>query len=76
MLTFEQNKDDERIEIHADREGLLKLADILTALADENSADHVHLITEDWGGSGLTNKAQGERNTLAHHVKIFFWPKK
>ena len=75
MLTFEHNKDGERIEVHGDREGLLKLAETLMALADENSADHAHLMTEDWGGTGLTNEVQGERNALVHHVKIFFWPK-
>lgn len=75
MLTFELADDGERLEVHANREGLLRLAEILTSLAEEKLADHAHLMTEDWGGSGLTNETQGLNNTLLHHVKVFVWPK-
>lgn len=76
MLTFELANNGEMLEVHGDREGLLHLAEILIALAEEKSADHAHLMTEDWGGSGLSNEAQGLSNTILNHVKIFVWPKK
>lgn len=75
MLTFELTSDRERVEIHGDREGLLLLAQHLTELAAASSPDHVHLMTPDWGGAGLTDMRQGLSNELIHHAKIFFWPK-
>ncbi|WP_434111824.1 Imm32 family immunity protein [Methylocaldum sp. GT1TLB] len=75
MLTFELADNGERLEVHGDREGLRRLAEILTSLADEKRPDHAHLMTEDWGGSGLSNDIQGLNNTLLHHVKVFVWPK-
>lgn len=75
MLTFELADAGERLEVHGDREGLLRIAEILKSLAEEKTPDHAHLMTEDWGGSGLTNEAQGLNNTLIHHVKVFVWPK-
>lgn len=75
MLTFELADDAEMLEIHGNREGLLHFAKILTALAEEKLPDHVHIMTEDWGGSGLSNEAQGLSNKLLNHVKILVWPK-
>lgn len=75
MLTFESNKNDGLLEIHGDREGLLKLARHLNKLAEKDSADHIHLMTDDWGGSGLSNETQGENSSIYHHVKIYLWPK-
>ena len=76
MLTFELTSDRDRVEIHGDREGLLLLAQTLTELAAKSSPDHVHLMTVDWGGSGLTSVCQGMSNELIHHAKLFLWPKK
>ena len=75
MLTFESDKDKDRIEIHGDKEGLLKLAKILTEMAEQDSSDHRHLMTQDWGGSELTSDKQGLDNNFYHHVKIFFLKK-
>lgn len=75
MLTFESNNENSKLEIHGDKEGLLSLAKILTDIAKADSPEHNHLMTKDWGGSGLTNEKQGSENHLYNHVKIFFWPK-
>jgi hypothetical protein len=50
MLTFESNNCNEQLEIHGDKEGLLKLAKILTEMAEQKETDHRHLMTKDWGG--------------------------
>ena len=73
MLTFESNPESEQLEIHGDKEGLLKLAKILTAMAEQKASEHRHLMTEDWGGSELSSDKQGLDNDLCHHVKVFFW---
>lgn len=75
MLTFESDKENEKLEIHGDKEGLLKLANILTEMAEQDSSEHRHLMTKDWGGSELSNDKQGLANSLYNHVKIFYWKK-
>lgn len=75
MLTFENNNENHQLEIHGDKESLLKLAKILTEMAEKKELEHRHLMTKDWGGSELSNDKQGPGNTLYHHVKIFVWPK-
>ena len=76
MLTFESDKDNDRLEIRGDKDGLLKLSKILTEMAQQQDTEHRHLMTEDWGGGELSNDKQGLENNLYHHVKIFFWKKK
>lgn len=76
LLTFELNDDGDMLEIHGDRKGLEYLAERLLELAKEQSADHVHLMTDDWGGNGLSNEVQGADNNLLNSTKIFIWPKK
>jgi hypothetical protein len=75
VLTFESNVDNDRLEIHGDKEGLLKLAEILTEMAEKNFSEHRHLMTQDWGGSELNNDKQGLNNNFYNHVKLFFWKK-
>jgi len=76
MLTFELADDAEKLEVHGNSEGFLQLAELLTNMAEAKRPDHVHLMTKDWGGNGLSSEAQGLQiqNTLLHHVKIFIWP--
>lgn len=73
MITFEFDKEDERLEIHGNREGLLYLANILTSMAEKKSSDHAHLMTIDWGGN-LSNERQCMSNMLINHVKVYVWP--
>ncbi len=77
-LTFEASaSDNEKIEIHADLEGLKNLRNyidhlILTDL-DDGIQINAHLMVPEWGGSELTGVQVGMRNKLIKHVKIFKW---
>ena len=73
MLTFEWDKDSERLEIHADSDGLQELVDQVNKLKSVEGNEHLHLMTEDWGGDELSNDKQNEESELINHVKIFKW---
>jgi hypothetical protein len=73
MLTIEWSKEDERLEIHGDEEGLSHLAQLVQSLANQKEPEHVHLMSEAWGGDTLGNEKQNENNELINHVKIFKW---
>ncbi len=72
MLTFELS-DNECLEIHGDKTGLLKLAKICEELANSITSEHSHLMTEEWGGSELTSEKQGLKNDLVNQLKLFKW---
>jgi hypothetical protein len=72
ILNFELNKEDERLEIHGDREGLMSFAKLLIEMINNNS-QHRHLMTKSWGGEELTEDLIGKDNELINHVKIFYW---
>jgi len=74
MLTFEFKKSlksgiGDELEIHADIEGLRSLISQLRLL-EEHKTDHIHLMSESWGGSHLADQPQDEANRVVHHVKI------
>ena len=73
MLTFEWDKETEQLEIHADKNGLNELTEKLKNLSGNEGEEHLHLLTEDWGGSELSSDKQNEKAKLIHHVKIFKW---
>ncbi|TON86747.1 methylhydantoinase [Vibrio parahaemolyticus] len=78
MLTFENDREDEKLDIHADIEGLKYLRTVIDSLieqSEKNGNEHIHLMSEDWGGpsSGLSNEKQHPNNELIHHVKIYCW---
>lgn len=73
MLSFELDRSAGKLEIHADDAGLEFLIQQLSLLRRAVGQDHVHLMTEDWGGSGLSNQKQNEASDLLNHVKIFKW---
>ena len=73
MLSFEWNEDLEQLEIHTDSTGLLELKKHLDNLIYSDDYEHVHLMTENWGGTELTNNQQNNETKLIHHVKIFKW---
>lgn len=73
MLTFEWDKDSEKLEIHADSEGLQELAKQIKKLEHIKGNEHLHLMTEDWGGNELSGDKQNEKSELIHHVEIFKW---
>jgi hypothetical protein len=73
LLTFEVDRLGERIEIHADSAGLEFLIRELQRLREVSTQDHTHLMTDDWGGSGLSGERQNATSELLKHVKIFKW---
>ena len=73
MLTFEWDNDSEKLEIHADDEGLEELIKKIKKLKSTKGNEHVHLMTEKWGGEELSSDKQNKKSKLIHHVKIFKW---
>ncbi|WP_148864691.1 Imm32 family immunity protein [Marinobacter fonticola] len=73
MLTFEWDSEAEQLEIHADANGLNDLVSQLLKLAAHSEIDHIHLMTEDWGGDELSSDKQNQGAELVHHVKVFKW---
>jgi hypothetical protein len=73
MLTFEWDKESEQLEIHMDKKGLNNLIAQLTKLASYDSEEHLHLMTDDWGGDELSSEKQNSNAELIHHVKVFKW---
>jgi len=73
LLTFEWDSKNEMIEIHGDEKGLKKLKEALDLLLAKSGNDHVHLMSNEWGGEELSSEVQGLDNELVNHVKIFKW---
>lgn len=73
MISIEWHNKNGRLEIHTDPEGVQQLVELLNKLAQAKGDDHLHLMTEKWGGSGLSEKAQSSESELINHVKIFLW---
>ena len=72
-LSFEWDEKAERLEIHANREGLEHLTAVLQSLLANDENDHVHLMTPQWRGEGLSSEQQNPGATLVNHVKIIHW---
>jgi hypothetical protein len=72
MISFEfKNKNalSDELEIFLDHEGLSSLISQLEILKNGRT-DHVHLMSESWGGSHLEDRACSESNSTIKHVKI------
>ena len=50
LLTFELDSKNEILEIHGNQKGLEKLKALIDSLLAKTSNDHIHLMTESWGG--------------------------
>ena len=72
QITFEINEATEAVEIHGNAQSLKELANMLLEIA-KSPNDHTHLMTENWGGSELSENVYGEKNKLINQVKIFCW---
>ena len=81
MLTFENDREDEKLDIHADLEGLKYLSSVIDSLIAQSEKvgnEHIHLMTQEWGGpdAALSSEKQHSDNELLNHVKIFCWHEK
>lgn len=78
MLTFElqrgkNSKYPDQLEIYLDSEGLESLLAQLRFLR-EGRTDHVHLMSESWGGTHLDDHPQRANSVMVHHVRIQMCP--
>lgn len=74
MLSFEMRKQRpgeaaDELEVYLDNAGLDSLLAQLNFLKEKRT-DHVHLMTESWGGTHLDDRPQDPENTTIHHVKF------
>jgi hypothetical protein len=71
MLTFETTSECDELEIHLAANGFEVLRGELDKLRAPD--DHVHLKTEAWAGTELSDATMGANHRLVNHVKIFLW---
>lgn len=71
FLTFECDSEREQVEIYANKAGLECLIKTLCSLRDNDSNDHEHLMSPEWGGAELSVESQNPQFSLIHHVKIY-----
>lgn len=74
MLSFEFKRPKleeaaDELEIFLDRAGLEALLAQLKFLQD-GKTEHIHLMAESWGGSHLSEEAQGSETVPIRHVKF------
>jgi hypothetical protein len=74
MLSFELKKpgptnDPGELEIHCDMDGFDSLLAQLRLLRDSHT-DHVHIMSEAWGGIHLDGRTQRPANSPLHHVVV------
>ena len=75
QLSVECDASREVVELHLNRPGLDYLIDVLIHLRDAQAPDHVHIMSPDWGGNGLTGEAvnQNVDFVAAKHLKVCLW---
>lgn len=75
LFTIEFDYDHDIVEMHLNRYGIDDLIKILKKIKEENTQDHWHLMSTDWGGSELTNEKQNldKKVHLINHLKIHYW---
>lgn len=73
-LTLEIDNNDESLELHLDKEGAIYLKDLIENLIKHNIDDHIHLMTEEYGGNVSVEKQNiSSESKLIHHLKIMYW---
>ncbi len=74
LLTFELSKDGDELHVCTDIPGLEELIGQLSSLLEsvkKNKTEHIHLMTEEWGGYELSSQSQV--GTILNHVKVYCW---
>lgn len=74
LLTFELSKEADELHVCTDIPGLENLIQELSTLlkwSKEGKTEHIHLMTEEWGGHELSSNAQV--GSLVNHVKFYCW---
>jgi hypothetical protein len=65
----QQGEFPDEVEIHLDQEGLQSLLSQLMFLK-EGLTDHVHLMSQAWGGAHLTDQPLTSGSVAVRHVKV------
>lgn len=73
LLTFEWDSESEKLEIHCDRKGIIKIMNYFEKLLRVSGNEHSHLMTSEWGGGELGSVRQNNKSILINHVKICKW---
>jgi hypothetical protein len=74
LLSFECEPNKE-IRAHFDKSGARLLISVLEKLIQSSTKDHVHLMTESWGGNELTDLSRIPPNSFEMKmVTLHFWP--
>lgn len=78
MVSFELSPAKDEVFIHGSAADLRALAASIDRLAhslEKGTQDHVHLMTEEWGGRELSGELQALAPgwTIINHVKIMGW---
>lgn len=75
VLAFAADGHDQ-LAIHADQKGLTLLIHHLARIRAQVAAgecEHAHLMSDAWGGHGLTVQVLEQDGSVTHHVKIHGW---
>ena len=70
MLTVEINREEHRVEIYLDNEGLRTLQKSIEYRRKHGG--HEHLMTPSWAGNELSEMAQGKVTEIVNHLLIVF----
>ena len=68
LLTVQYNGSE--VEIQCDHEGLDYLIEKLDVLRQSGAPRNEHLMTDVWGGEGLTEEKAGDERGWVNHLKI------
>ncbi len=73
MITFEKNLDKDIFELHFDEDGINYLINLLNNLKKNQKYMHVHLQSNKYGGSELSDITQGFNSELINQLDLFYW---
>lgn len=80
MLSFVTGPGGDVVYVHADLAGVAELEMMVARLKqglEENDCPHDHLMSEAWGGEGLSEAMLAQERekgcTQVHHVKVYAW---
>lgn len=72
LLRVEWDDEGEKVELHGNSVAIRRFAERLLALAAHDGPEHLHLMSEEWGGTGLNGKPSYGA-AVVHHLKIYKW---
>ena len=73
LISIEWDEIKETLEVHGSKAALIKLKNNIDDLIKSNTSEHLHLMSEEWGGNELSSQPFSKEDKVIHHVKIFLW---